>query len=501
MYRDYAPPPGAADMTLDQFPTSDTIASIARAANGDARRRANGFAPDPAGVLESPNTVGATLVVPVVVGTRPEAIKMLPVILELKRSTSFQPVVVSTGQHHRMVKEIFDLAGIEIETNLWAGAQRADLNERVATVIQRFNDFISERFGARPCDAEFEDAVLDGKYPGTVLVHGDTSSAMAAALAATHMHIPVMHIEAGLRTGGSILSPFPEELNRQVITTLAAMNFAPTFSNLQALIHENVPIDQIFVTGNTSIDALRWAAGISSRFEDERLHEIAESEAKIIVVTAHRRENWGEGLANIATAIDRLAKLRPEFHFIIPLHPNPRVREEFGEPLKDRPNVLLTEPLDYISFARLLHRCHMVITDSGGIQEEAPAFDKPVLVMRDTTERNEGISAGTLLLVGTDPESIVGGAQVLLTDENAYAQMAAAENPYGDGHAAPRIVAAMEQIVHGGPEPAPFGAGYNRRAVVEMSGFSIVTSAVEDALQRAQLDAPDPHDPEDWPVS
>lgn len=488
-------------MTLDQFPSSDTITSIARAAGRAAQQRANGFAPGSAAAPENPRTVGASLVVPVVVGTRPEAIKMLPVILELQRSKSFKPVVVSTGQHHQMVKEIFDLAGIEIETNLWAGSQRADLNERVATVMQRFDDFISERFGPRPGDAEYESCVLDGRYPASVVVHGDTSSAMAAALAATHMHIPVMHVEAGLRTGGSILSPFPEELNRQVITTLAAMHFAPTFCNLQALIHENVPIGQIFVTGNTGIDALRWAAKISSRFKDEQLHQIAESDAKIIVVTAHRRENWGEGLTNIAAAIGRLAELRPEFHFVVPLHPNPRVREEFGEPLKDKPNVLLTEPLDYISFARLLHRCHMVITDSGGIQEEAPAFGKPVLVMRDTTERNEGISAGTLLLVGTDPENIVSGAQALLNNDDAYLQMAAADNPYGDGQAAQRIVAAMEQIVHGGPEPAPFGAGYNRRAVVEMSGFSIITSAVEDALQRAQLDAPDPHDPEDWPVS
>ena len=244
-------------MNLNQSSSTDAITSIARAAQRSADER-SAVAP------ENPRTVGATLVVPVVVGTRPEAIKMLPVILALEASKSFKPVVVSTGQHHQMVKEIFDLAGIEIETNLWAGAQRADLNERVATVIQRFNDFISERFGGRPSDAEFEEAVLRGRYPATVLVHGDTSSAMAAALSATHMHIPVMHVEAGLRTGGSILSPFPEELNRQVITNLAAMHFAPTFSNLQALIREAVPVGQIFVTGNTGIDALHWAAALDS---------------------------------------------------------------------------------------------------------------------------------------------------------------------------------------------------------------------------------------------
>lgn len=478
-------------MNLNEFSSKDVLTSVARAVNDAAQRSA----PAP----ENPRTVGATLIVPVVVGTRPEAIKMLPVILELKRSKSYEPVVVSTGQHHQMVKEIFDLAGIEIETNLWAGAQRADLNERVATVLQRFNDFIAERFGPRPRDQQFEDAVLAGEYPATVLVHGDTSSAMAAALAATHMHIPVMHVEAGLRTGGTILSPFPEELNRQVITNLAAMNFAPTFSNLQALIRENVPVGQIFVTGNTGIDALHWAAGLEADYEDPKLRELTEGDARIVVVTAHRRENWGEGLTSIAAAIGRLAEKHTDIHFVIPLHPNPLVREQLGEPLQGKPNVLLTEPLDYVAFARLLRRCHLVITDSGGIQEEAPSFNKPVLVMRESTERNEGVNAGTLLLVGTDPDRIVAGADHLLTDEEAYARMAAAENPYGDGRAAGRIVAAMEQLVHNGPEPAPFGAGYDRAAVVTIAGFSITQPVADESLEKSQLDAPDPQDPEAWP--
>lgn len=483
-------------MNLNEFSPTDTLASLAHAANGAAQRRAAAAA-----AAENPRTVGATLIVPVVVGTRPEAIKMLPVILELERSASFKPIVVSTGQHHQMVKDIFDLAGIEIETNLWAGSQRAELNERVATVMQRFNDFIHERFGARPGDVEFEDSVLEGKYPATVLVHGDTSSAMAAALAATHMHIPVMHVEAGLRTGGSILSPFPEELNRQVITTLAAMHFAPTFSNLQALIRENVPVGQIFVTGNTGIDALMWAAALDAEFENPQLREIAAGDDRIVVVTAHRRENWGQGLTNIAAAIGRIAERHPDTRFVIPLHPNPRVREELGRPLESTANILLTEPLDYISFARLLRRSHLVITDSGGIQEEAPSFDKPVIVMRETTERNEGVNAGTLLLTGTNTDTIVQVADLLLTDDDAYARMASAENPYGDGYAARRIVAAMEQLVHNGPEPSPFGAGYDRSAVVEMAGFAITTSLAEEAILRAQLDAPDPQDLTDWPVS
>lgn len=461
----------------------------------------NGAVPAPINAAEPLRSIGATVVVPVVVGTRPEAIKMLPVILALKESASFRPLVVSTGQHHEMVKEIFDLAGIEIETNLWAGAQRAELNERVATVVQRFNDFILARFGSRPADDAYEEAVLDGQYPVSVIVHGDTSSAMAAALAATHMRIPVMHVEAGLRTGGSILSPFPEELNRQVITTLAALHFAPTFCNLQALIHENVPVGQIFVTGNTGIDALHWAAAQNAPYADDELRLLDESGARIVVVTAHRRENWGAGLTRIADAIGQLARQQPDVRFVIPLHPNPRVREELGAPLKDEPNILLTEPLDYVSFARLLRRCHFVITDSGGIQEEAPSFNKPVIVTRDSTERNEGVGAGTLLLTGTDTAEIVESATKLLENDDAYARMAAAENPYGDGRAAARIIAAMEQILHNGPEPAPFGAGYNRRAVIEMAGFSITLPVAEQQLRRSQLDAPDPHDYEDWPVS
>lgn len=450
--------------------------------------------PEVAGQTAPPQPVlgdgadGATISIPVVVGTRPEAIKLLPVILALSESASFMPVVVSTGQHHQMVKGIFDRAGIEIETNLWAGDDRSELNERVPTVMRRFNDFIHDFYGGRPGDDAFDEAVLNGRYPAGVLVHGDTSSAMAAALASFHKHIPVMHVEAGLRTGGSILSPFPEELNRQVITCVAAMHFAPTFSNLEALVRENVPIGQIFVTGNTGIDALRWAAELQTPYADRELQALHDSDARIVVATAHRRENWGEGLARIAAGLRRLAERNRDVHIVVPLHPNPRIQKELGDPLRDQQNVLLTDPLEYTSFARLLARGELVVTDSGGIQEEAPSMDKPVLVMRETTERNEGLSAGTLKLVGTDPDRIIREAERLLGDPVAYLQMASAENPYGDGHAAERILAAMTHLLHGGAEPAPFGAGYDRAEVVAMAGYKLTGQALVSAFQRAQFD-------------
>jgi UDP-N-acetylglucosamine 2-epimerase (non-hydrolysing) len=367
--------------------------------------------------------------------------------------------------------------------------------------MQRFNDFIHDFYGGRPNDGGFDEAVLNGHYPATVLVHGDTSSAMAAALASFHKHIPVVHVEAGLRTGGTILSPFPEELNRQVITCVAAMHFAPTFSNLQALVRENVPIGQIFVTGNTGIDSLRWAAELQTPYDDPALQSLHDSDARIVVATAHRRENWGEGLARIAAGLRRLAERNPDVNIVVPLHPNPRVQSELGDPLRDLENVLLTEALEYTAFARLLARSELVITDSGGIQEEAPSLDKPVLVMRETTERNEGLSAGTLQLVGTDPDRIVGAAERLLSDPVAYLQMASADNPYGDGKAAGRIVAAMEHLLHGGDEPAPFGAGYDRAEIAALAGFKLSGRVSGSALDRAQFDdSRKPDQAEVWPT-
>jgi UDP-N-acetylglucosamine 2-epimerase (non-hydrolysing) len=425
------------------------------------------------------------LIVPIVVGTRPEAIKLVPIILALRESHYYEPVVVSTGQHNKLVEYIFELAGIKPDVTLWAGSRRANLNERVASVMQRFEDFCVERFDIDPDGVPNGADVLAGKRPAAVLVHGDTSSAMAAALSAFHLRIPVMHVEAGLRTGGVNLVPFPEELNRQIISTIAALHFAPTAANLQNLVRENIPVEQVFVTGNTGIDALHWAAQIDVRFANPELQALHDGDSRIIVITAHRRENWGDGLRGIAEGVARLAAAQGEDHFVLPVHPNPRVREVLTERLSGLDNVLLTEPLGYATFARLLGRCHMVITDSGGIQEEAPSLGKPVLVTRETTERTEGLAAGTLRLVGTDPEKIFREGRRLLQDPVAYEEMASAPNPYGDGHAAGRIMAALEHLLLGGESPAPFGSGYARPTVMVAAGLEPLQGPALSELEAA----------------
>jgi len=433
---------------------------------------------------------GTKLVVPIVVGTRPEAIKLVPIIVALRESEYYEPIVISTGQHNRLVEYIFELAGIKPDVTLWAGSRRANLNERVASVLQRFEDFCVERFDLDPDAAPTPEAVLAGRHPAAVMVHGDTSSAMAAALAAFQLRIPVMHVEAGLRTGGNNLMPFPEEMNRQVISTVAAMHFAPTQANLQNLVRENVPVDQIFVTGNTGIDALHWASQIDVKFANPQLQALHDGDSRLVVITAHRRENWGDGLRGIAEGVARLAAHDPAVDFVLPVHPNPRVREVLTERLTGLDNVLLTEPLGYATFARLLGRAHLVITDSGGIQEEAPSLGKPVLVTRETTERTEGIEAGTLRLVGTDPERIFCEGARLLDNDSAYREMAAAANPYGDGHAAGRIVAALEHILRGGEAPTPFGPGYSRSVVALAAGFEPTREAALERLEAAISETP-----------
>lgn len=430
------------------------------------------------------------LVVPIVVGTRPEAIKLVPIILALRESEFYRPIVISTGQHHRMVHEIFGLAGITADVTLWAGTRR-ELNERVTSVMRRFEDFYVEWFGV-PNGPASSEQILRGKAPAAVLVHGDTSSAMSAALAAFHLRIPVMHVEAGLRTGGINLTPFPEELNRQLISCIACLHFAPTMSNLQALVREDVPVGQIFVTGNTGIDALRWARGLPVSFDDQELQHLHDGDQPIVVVTAHRRESWGKGLEGIAEGVARLARAHEDVRFVVPMHPNPQVRENLSPRLSELDNVLLTGPFGYAQFARLLDRCRLVITDSGGIQEEAPSLGKPVLVTRESTERNEGIQAGTLLLVGTDPDRIAAEGDRLLSDQAAYVEMSEASNPYGDGMAAQRIVAALEYLLLGGTAPTPFGAGYNRRVVLDAAGFQgplMSLDGLEDQLPIAEQEA------------
>jgi UDP-N-acetylglucosamine 2-epimerase (non-hydrolysing) len=406
----------------------------------------------------------------VVVGTRPEAIKLIPIILALKQSERFRPVVVTTGQHDLMVREVFKLAEIWADVTLWIGDTRSRLNERVASVMLRFEDFFHQWYYEIAAGEATAEDVREGRYPAAVLVHGDTSSAFGAALAAFHLGVPVVHVEAGLRAGTGNMTPFPEELNRRLIARIACLHLAPTATNQENLVREQVPIKQVYVTGNTAIDALRWASGRRVPFVNPKVQELFDSKRRLVLVTAHRRENWGDGLQGIGKAVARLAADHPDTSFVLPLHPNPRVRSTLRPLLGSLGNVLLCEPVSYGEFARLLERCHLVITDSGGIQEEAPALGKPVLVTREVTERVEGVDAGTLALVGTDPDRIVAAANRLLTDPRAYATMSEAQNPYGDGHASERIVAALEYLHAGGAAPAPFGSSLDRRAVLAATG-------------------------------
>lgn len=409
----------------------------------------------------------------VVAGTRPEAIKLVPIIMALRKSARFEPVVVSTGQHELMVDEILAMAGIIADEHLAVGHEFATLNQRVANVMGRFEELCLGKYGDHGGQMPSAHELLSGEYPVATLVHGDTSSALAAAIASFHLRIPVIHVEAGLRTGGLNLTPFPEELNRQLISCIAGFHLAPTAINQENLVREMIPANQIFVTGNTGIDALQWASELAFPFQDRRLAALYETDARIVVLTAHRRENWHGGLKRIATAVARLAADYENVHFVVPVHPNPRVGEALRPVLEPRHNVLLLEPLSYAPFCRLLGRCHFVITDSGGIQEEAPSLDKPVLVARDTTERIEGVEAGTLKLVGTDTPRIEGEARRLLEDPSAHRAMADAPNPYGDGRAAQRTVAALEHLLAGGDPPEPFGSGYTRLAVLAAAGYDV----------------------------
>jgi UDP-N-acetylglucosamine 2-epimerase (non-hydrolysing) len=405
----------------------------------------------------------------IVVGTRPEAIKLVPLILALRESDVLRPLVVSTGQHHRMVEEVLGLADIEPDYNLWVGGARNQLNDRIREVMGRLDDFCREEFAADGT-VRSDGGVREGTYPLAILVHGDTTSAMAAALASFHLRIPVVHVEAGLRSGNS-LTPFPEEMNRQIITCVSCFHLAPTSKNLENLIREDVPVEQVLVSGNTGIDALQWAAGLQTEITDPELRALYHSDRRIVVITAHRRENWESGIDEIAEGVRRLAEAHEDVAFVVAQHPNPAVREKWAV-LQGIDNVLLTEPAPYAEFAKLLARSILVITDSGGIQEEAPSLGKPVLVARESTERIEGVEAGTLVMTGADAGRIYAEADLLLTDENAYRVVSEAVNPYGDGNASRRIVAALCNLYDGGQAPEQFGAGYSRRAVVEAAGYS-----------------------------
>ena len=359
----------------------------------------------------------------VIFGTRPEAIKLFPVINALKQQDKMSCEVLVTAQHREMLDQVLHITGItpDHDLNIMQPGQSLDaLTGRLLEGIGR---------------------ILDSAKPDRVLVQGDTATAMVGALAAYYRQIPVSHVEAGLRSY-DIYRPWPEEVNRKIIGSIADQHFAPTQVSASALKAEAVPDDNVFVTGNTVIDALYWITDrISHR--PELAASLASLEArfkgkKIIGITTHRRENFGDGMENIALAIKAIAA-RDDVACIFPVHMNPNVRTVMERMLGTEPNVAMIEPLDYPSFARLLSISHIMLTDSGGVQEEAPALGKPVLVMRDTTERPEGVTAGTAKLIGTDKNRIISEIFTLLDDDNAYSAMARAHNPFGDGKASQRI--------------------------------------------------------------
>lgn len=356
-------------------------------------------------------------------GTRPEAIKLFPVVQALSERNNLETLTCVTAQHREMLDQVLDIAEIQPDFDLdlmKANQNLDDLTARLLTGIGK---------------------ILDETKPGRVVVQGDTATAMCGALAAYYRQIPVSHVEAGLRSY-NIYHPWPEEVNRKIIGTIADQHFAPTQTSADALKKENIPVEQIYITGNTVIDALLTTVdkfNDPSRL-DAKLAGLYEqfSDRKIIGVTSHRRENLGDGLTNIAEALRTIAE-RKDIALIFPVHLNPKVRAIMQDSLGDLDNVAMIEPLDYPNFVSLLNHCHFMMTDSGGVQEEAPALGKPVLVMRDTTERPEGVEAGTAKLVGTDKDVILAEATRLLDDEAHYLAMARAHNPFGDGTASQQI--------------------------------------------------------------
>ena len=356
----------------------------------------------------------------VVFGTRPEAIKMCPLVLELKKNNNINCVVCLTGQHREMLRQVMDVFQIKEDYNLDIMRDRQTLTTITADILEKI------------------EPVLVNEKPDVVLVHGDTTTSYAAALAAFYQQIPVGHVEAGLRTG-DIYSPFPEEMNRLLVDRISTYYYAPTNMNKENLFREGLN-QNIFVTGNTVIDAFAYTVKENYVFHEAVLNEIDFEKCKVILVTAHRRENLGKPLQSICKAIVRIAKENPDVKFVYPVHLNPAVREVVFEELDNISNIELIDPIDVLDMHNILSRCYMVMTDSGGIQEEAPHFGKPVLVLRTETERPEAVKAGTVKVVGVDEECIYQEAKKLLEDNVLYNCMAHAVNPYGDGHASERIV-------------------------------------------------------------
>lgn len=374
-------------------------------------------------------------------GTRPEAIKAAPVVYSLQNDGRFESVVVSTGQHREMLRQVNNRFGIDPQYDMELMSPGQSLNELVSRAVAGL------------------DEIMGAENPDIVIAQGDTSTAMAAALSAFHRGIRVVHLEAGLRTG-NLLSPFPEEANRKIIGQLAHLHLAPTSAARDNLRREDIRERDIVVTGNTVIDALIAASTWTVEFENEGLRRATESDAPIVLVTTHRRENLA-AMQQIGGAVRDLSRKYPNHLFVLPLHLNPKVRNAVLPEVESAENVLVSDPLPYDQFTALMNRSQLVLTDSGGVQEEAPSLGKPVLVMRENTERPEAVIAGTVKLVGTDRGRIVAEAATLLDSEAAYSAMANAVNPYGDGHAAARALAAVAELVGVGeriPDFEPVGA-------------------------------------------
>lgn len=367
-----------------------------------------------------------------VFGTRPEAIKMAPLALALAADECFDAQVCVTGQHREMLDQVLDLFGLKPDYDLNIMKPGQDLSDVTTAILQ----------GMKAVFSEFR--------PDIVLVHGDTATTFATTLAAYYHQIPVAHVEAGLRTG-NLYSPWPEEANRKLTGALAALHFAPTNTSRQNLLNEGVDSAAIHVTGNTVIDALLEVVAkldttesLQRQFKEQ--FAFLPDDKRIILVTGHRRESFGDGFERICQALVDTAKAFPDVEIVYPVHLNPNVREPVNRLLAGVDNIHLIEPLDYLPFVYLMNRAYLILTDSGGIQEEAPSLGKPVLVMRDTTERPEAVEAGTVKLVGTEVDAISSNIHSLLTDTHAYQRMSFAHNPYGDGKACARIIETLINI-------------------------------------------------------
>ncbi len=364
-----------------------------------------------------------------IVGTRPDALKMAPVILELGRYPErVRQTVIATGQHREMLRQVLDVFGIAPTHNLDVMLDQQTLAQITSRILERL------------------DPLLEAIRPDLLLAQGDTTTTFVASIAAFYRRIPVGHVEAGLRTDNRY-DPFPEELNRRLTAALADLHFAPTEQAVANLRREGVPGSAIYLVGNTVIDALLMVAERPFVFTDPALRSVQESDDRLLLVTAHRRENLGEPLRRICVAVRAILERFPDLRCVFQMHRNPLVRQVVHAELDRQPRVLLVEPQEYIPWVHLMRRSTLILTDSGGIQEEAPALGKPVLVMRETTERPEGLAAGTARLVGTATPTIVEEAARLLIDGDAYAAMARAVNPYGDGQSAKRICAALLERV------------------------------------------------------